>query len=125
MIAQPKILIVESDAALRASLQFALELEGFAVEAFAGDEILESKGTGAANCVVIDHCLPAAGGVPLLEQLRKRGLSCQAIFTASNPNRALRASIAAAGAVLVEKPFLCDGLLAAIRAALPCADKAA
>ena len=109
MTDRPRILLVESDPALRAALKFSLELEGFAVE---DHESGASVGAPAADCLVIDN---RGDGLKLLAALKKKGLSSPAIILASNPTRAMSGAISAAGARLVEKPLLCDGLVAAIR----------
>ena len=115
MTARPRILLVESDPALRAALKFSLELEGFAVEDHeSGAAISASK----ADCLVIDNRLETGNGLELLAALEEKGLSSPAIILASNPTRAMATAIAAAGARLVEKPLLCDGLVAAIRATI-------
>ena len=116
----PNILIVESDAVLGASLKFALELEGFAVQSFqSGEAALAAGAVAGADCAILDQRLCEESGVCLLGRLRSQGLACPAIVTATNPTRAVRREIAAGGAKLVEKPFLCDGLLASIRSAIP------
>lgn len=113
MTDRPLILLIESDTALRAALKFSLELEGFAVEDHeSGVGISASE----ADCLVIDNRLETGNGLELLAALDEEGLSPPAIILASNPTRAMARAIAAAGARLVEKPLLCDGLVAAIRA---------
>ena len=112
MTDQPTILLVESDPALRAALKFSLELEGFAVE---DHESGASVGACGADCLVLDN---RGDGLKLLAALKKKGLSSPAIILASNPTRAMSGAISAAGARLVEKPLLCDGLVAAIRSIL-------
>ena len=112
MTDRPRILLVESDPALRAALKFSLELEGFAVEDHeSGADVADP----AADCVVIDNRMEEGNGLALLAALRRKGLSFPAIILASNPTRAMSEAIEAAGARLVEKPLLCDGLVAAIR----------
>ena len=112
MTDQPRILLVESDPALRAALKFSLELEGFAVEDHESGAGISAAG---ADCIVIDNRMKDGNGLDLLAALKKRGLASPAIILASNPTRAMARAIAAAGARLVEKPLLCDGLVAAIR----------
>jgi DNA-binding response OmpR family regulator len=41
-----------------------------------------------------------------------------AVLITSAPTRAIRAAAAEAGAVIVEKPLMCDALTAAVRAGL-------
>lgn len=115
----PTVLLVDDDAAVRASLKFSLELEGFDVEDFASAEAVAERPEGARNsCLIIDYHLPGMDGLALLALLRSRGSRAPAIVITSNPPRTLRAALAQADAILVEKPLLCDELSATIRAAL-------
>lgn len=113
----PRVLLVDDDAALRASLKFAFELEGFDVEDHASAEgLLERADLGAPDCIVIDYRLPAMDGLSLLKRLRSMGVRAPVIVITSNPTRKLREAVKDAGAELVEKPLLCDALTARIRA---------
>ena len=122
MTDRPRILLVESDPALRAALKFSLELEGFAVEDHESGAGISAP---AADCLVLDNRMEEGNGLELLAALKRKGLSSPAIILASNPTRAMSRAITAAGARLVEKPLLCDGLVAAIRSILPPAPAAA
>ena len=57
-------------------------------------------------------------GLALLKSLRDRGIGLPAVVITSAPGRTLRQRAAEAGAVIVEKPLLCDALTAAVRAGL-------
>jgi FixJ family two-component response regulator len=110
-----RIIIVDADTALRASLQFALGIEGLAVEAFAnGQDLLASGAAAAADCLVIDHRVGTTDGLALLRELRDRGIDRPAIITTSNPSRATTRAVAQAGAQLVEKPLISDALAGAL-----------
>ena len=108
-----RVLLVDDDPAVRGSLKFALELEGFEVEDVASAELV---GEQDANCLVLDYRLPGMNGLQLLDLLRRRGSKAPAIIITSRPNRKVREQIAAAKATLIEKPLLCDALSGAIRA---------
>ena len=116
MTSAPLLLLVDDDPAVLASLQFSLELEGFEVEAFDSGESLVAQ-TQLANtaCLVIDYRLPGIDGLSLLRVLRERGETCPAVIITSNPTRSIRQRASEAGAVLIEKPLLNDGLTVAIR----------
>ena len=112
----PLLLLVEDDPAVLASLQFSLELEGFAVEAFdSGEAVVARSGLVRHACLVLDYRLPGIDGLVLLNLLRERGETCPAVIITSNPTRAMRQRTTDAGAVLIEKPLLCDNLTTAIR----------
>lgn len=116
MTAPALLLLVEDDPAVRASLQFSLELEGFKVETFASAEALMAREPLTDHaCLVLDYRLPGIDGLTLLQLLRERGETCPAVIITSNPTRAIRQRTGKAGAVLIEKPLLTDGLTAAIR----------
>jgi DNA-binding response OmpR family regulator len=106
------VLLFEPDASLRASLMFALELEGYAVEM--GDEAQPSP--LEAHCLVIDQRLDGGDGLALLAALRDRGCTAPAILLSTNPTRRFRACAAAAGVIVVEKPLLGDALSEALHA---------
>lgn len=112
----PMLLLVDDDPAVRASLQFSLELEGFAVEAFDSSETLVALNSLTRHaCLVLDYRLPGIDGLSLLSLLRERGETCPAVIITSNPTRAMRQRTTESGAVLIEKPLLSDSLTTAIR----------
>lgn len=126
MPSRPKIFLVDDDPAVRASLAFSLELEGFLIETFDCAEDLAGRNEfPATGCLVLDYRLPGMDGLSLLNMLRSRGVDLPAVLITSSPTRAVRNRAAAAGAVIVEKPLLCDALTAAVRGGLIGQTKAA
>lgn len=112
----PTVLLVDDDPAIRASLQFSLELEGFQVESFESGEALLGRGELPDNaCLVLDYRLPGIDGLVALDALRRRGVGLPAVVVTTNPTRNLRQRVTEAGAMLIEKPLLCDSLSAGIR----------
>ncbi len=72
----------------------------------------------AVPCIVIiDFNLPDMTGLEALDALRRRGTEIAAILTTSTATPALRRRAAASKARVIEKPFLGDDLLDAVRAA--------
>lgn len=115
----PLVLLVDDDPAVRSSLKFALELDGFAVELFCDGEALSRRETLPAHaCLLIDHRLPGIDGLSLLTLLRARGSALPAIIITSNPTQHVRERAAAAGALLIEKPLFGDALADVLRAVL-------
>jgi FixJ family two-component response regulator len=113
------VVVIDDDPAVRASLRFALEIEGFVVLAFAtSDELLARATLPAGACLVVDYLLPTMNGLELVAALRDRGVVSPAILITSDPPVRLRREAAAAGLTLVEKPLLGNGLADAIRSAL-------
>lgn len=116
---RPVVVIVDDDVALRSALTFALEIEGFAVDARAsGEELLDRPLPGDHGCLVIDERLPGIGGLAALKILRERQVSTPALLITTNPNPMLRRAAKAAGVPIVEKPLVCDALVQSIREAL-------
>jgi two-component system, LuxR family, response regulator FixJ len=117
---QATVLIIDDDPAMRNSLKFALEVEGFAVRAYptGADLLADREETPEVGCLVIDYKLPEMNGLDLLFELRKRKIDLPAILITTHPNPAVRNRAAMAGVPLVEKPLLNDMLFQGIRAAL-------
>lgn len=111
-----RILLIDDDPSVRASLRFSLELEGYEVMTFAAAEhLLASPRIVGGDCLVLELRLPGMGGLELLELLRQRGMTLPAVLITTTPSRRVRARAAEMGATLIEKPLLCDGLTTAIR----------
>jgi two-component system, LuxR family, response regulator FixJ len=118
-VTQATVLIIDDDPALRNSLKFALEVEGFAVRAYpTGAELLADGEMPDKGCLVVDYKLPVMNGLDLLCELRRRKIDLPAILITTHPNSALRSRAAEAGVHLIEKPLLNDTLFQGIRAAV-------
>jgi two-component system, LuxR family, response regulator FixJ len=112
------IFVVDDDAAVRSSLKFSLEIDGFIVRTFGGvEELLRESDLSACRCFVVDQDMPRMRGLQLIAALRKRGVSVPAILITGNATAVLARQASAAGVPLVEKPFLGNGLIDSIRAA--------
>jgi FixJ family two-component response regulator len=72
----------------------------------------------SAGCLVIDYNLPGQNGLALLTELRRRGVMLPAILVTTQPSPLVRTGAAAAGAALIEKPFLNEALFEEIRSAV-------
>jgi two-component system, LuxR family, response regulator FixJ len=117
--ARKTVLIVDDDPAVRNSLQFWLEVEGFLVRTYAsGSDLLNDEAVPVSGCLVIDYRLPSMNGLDLLSELRRRKIMLPAIVVTTEPSTSVRAQTAAAGAVLIEKPLLNEALFDGIRAAM-------
>ena len=119
--AQPPvtIFVIDDDGAVRNSLKFSLELEGFTVRTYAGGRaLLEEEHLPAGGCVVVDQMMPDMSGLDVVEALRKRGVSMPAVLIVSSANNVLRQRASATGVPIVEKPFFDNVLVEAIRKVL-------
>jgi len=117
--ARPVILVVDDDPAVRNSLKFSLQIEGFIVRAYAGaTEILSDPDLPSHGCLVIDQKMSGMTGLDLIASLRARQVVLPAILITTNPSAAVRGRAADAGVPVVEKPLLGDALSRNIRDAL-------
>ena len=115
---RPAVAIVDVDPAVRSSLKFSLELEGFSVHAYySGAELMTADDLGSYACFVIDQELPDTDGIDLIESLRARDVAAPAILIVSHPRDLLPAQAIERGIPLVEKPLIGNTLLVAIRKA--------
>ena len=116
---RPTVLLIDDDPAVRSSLKFALEVEGFVVRTYpTGSDLLDEEDIPESGCVVADYHLTGMNGLDLLARLRDRKVSLPAILITTDPSAAVRRRAASAGVRLVEKPLLSDALFQGIRAAL-------
>jgi two-component system response regulator FixJ len=109
------ILAVDDDRAVRNSLKFMMEVEGFEVHAYSSArELLNQEGLPANSCLVTDYHMPEMTGLELVAELRERRISIPAILMTAHPNQNLRVRAAGVRTLIVEKPLLGDRLLDAI-----------
>ena len=113
------VVIIDDDVAVRDSLKFSLEIEGFSVCVWgSGQEFLNESGPPSYGCLIVDQNMPGLSGLDLIAILRGRKIFAPAILITSHPNRALRERAANAGIPIVEKPLLNETLVDGIRHAL-------
>ena len=113
------VFIVDDDPAVRGALKFSLEIEGYVVQTFQnGRELIAVAEVPTQGCLLFDYNMAGMNGLDLLAAMRGRGCRLPGIVMTSHPSPTLRGRVAAAGAVLVEKPLLGDALIAAIDGAL-------
>jgi len=113
------IVVVDDDAAVRKSLKFSLEVEGFAVQTYArGEELLNEAAFPACGCLVIDQKLPGMSGVDVITELRNRKVLVPVILITTHPSSDLIKRAAGAGVPIVEKPLLNSTLLDGIHYAM-------
>ena len=116
---RPLVLLVEDDASLQRALTFSLELEGFRVELCeSGESLLRRPAPLRPACLVVDQRLPGITGIEALALMRQRRVVLPAILITTQPSHELRATAAALGVRILEKPLLGGQLSAAIQEAL-------
>lgn len=115
-----RILLIEDDKKLCASLAFQLEKQGFAVDVcHDGEEGLFLLREQAHDCVLLDRMLPSLDGLSVLEKARADKLRTPVILLTALGELDDRVRGLNAGADdYIVKPFAFEELLARIRSAL-------
>ena len=112
------VAVVDDDAAVRNSLKFSLEIDGFVVRTYAGaEELLRASDLGTCQCLVVDQDMPRMAGLELVAALRKQGLEVPAVLISGHVTPAVTRQAVAAGIPVIEKPFLGNRLIELIRTA--------
>src|SRR3954449_11043368 len=115
-LSTPLVVVVDDDAAVRGSLKFALEIEGFAVRTYPkGADLLEDLRLADCACFIIDQKLPGMNGLEVVAELRKGHIATPVILITSHPNDAVQQGAAQAGVPIVEKPLLGNALIDRVR----------
>ena len=112
--------VIDDDAAMRDSLAFLLDVNGFEPQVYeSADAFLRGTSLDVARCVVSDIRMPGMTGVELVRKLKGGGSPCPVILITGHGDVALAVEAMKAGAVdFIEKPFDDETLLEAIRSAL-------
>jgi FixJ family two-component response regulator len=115
----PFVIVVDDDDAVRNSLKFSLEIEGFAVRLYSGgSELLNAPDLDDCACLVIDQNMPGLSGLDTVRKLRERRVTVPAILITGHPSTVLRARASGAGVNIVEKPLFGNALIEGIRGAI-------
>jgi two-component system response regulator FixJ len=114
------VYVIDDDDAVRDSLLFLLDVEGFRGQGFAAvDAFLAVTPTPASGCIVSDLRMPVLDGSDLLRLLPERGIRLPVIVITGQGDAPAAARALAAGAFdFIEKPAQDTAILGAIRAAL-------
>ena len=112
--------VIDDDAAMRDSLVFLLDVNGFQPEAFeSSNAFLSRAASNAPACIVSDIRMPGMNGIELVRKLKSDSILCPVILITGHGDVALAVEAMKAGAVdFIEKPFDDAVLLNAIRSAL-------
>jgi FixJ family two-component response regulator len=118
-VSGPAIIVVDDDAAVRGSLKFSLEIEGFLVRTYPNaDALLKAEPDAQCACLIVDQNMPGMTGLQLVATLRSRGNAAPAILVCGHTSAMLRHEAAQASVPVVEKPFLGNVLIEQIRSAI-------
>jgi two-component system, LuxR family, response regulator FixJ len=112
--------VIDDDAAMRDSLAFLLDVNGFEPRVYdSAMAFLSQAPIAQLTCVVSDIRMPGMNGIELVRKLRGEGATCPVILITGHGDVALAVEAMKAGAAdFIEKPFDDAVLLGAIRSAL-------
>jgi two-component system response regulator FixJ len=112
--------VIDDDAAMRDSLAFLLDVNGFEPQVYeSADAFLKGTSVDVVRCVISDIRMPGMTGVELVRKLKGGGSACAVILITGHGDVALAVDAMKAGAVdFIEKPFDDKALLGAICSAL-------
>ena len=112
--------VVDDDAAMRDSMAFLLDVNGFKPQVYdSASALLAESPMDALSCVVSDIRMPGMNGIELVRELKSKGSTSPVILITGHGDVALAVEAMKAGAVdFIEKPFDDTVLLGAIRSAL-------
>ncbi|MFI4998311.1 MAG: response regulator transcription factor [Reyranellales bacterium] len=113
------VLIVDDDAAVRSSLKFALEVEGFRVRLYDGPAaLLADRDLPDRGCLIVDYRMPVMDGLELIDALRARNVAMPAVLITGRANNELHRRAAKSGiSRVLEKPLSDSALIENIRSA--------
>jgi two-component system, LuxR family, response regulator FixJ len=120
MTAKPPIHVIDDDPAMRDSLVFLLEANGYETEAHESALVfLDHVVKTTAECVVSDIRMPGMNGLELVRRLKADGIACPVVLITGHGDVSLAVEAMKAGVIdFIEKPFDDATLLTAVRIAL-------
>lgn len=115
-----RVLLVDDDAAMRASTEQALDLAGLRVTGFgSAEEMLGHAGPGLDGVVLSDIRMPGMDGMTLLQRLNDLDPDLPVILITGHAELSLAVEAMRRGAYdFIEKPFVAQNLIAVLRRAL-------
>lgn len=120
MNAEPRVFIVDDDAAVRDALEELVDSADMAVESFAsGPAFLERYRPDCPGCLIVDVYMPGMSGLELQEELVARRMSIPVIIITGHGDVPTAIRGLKTGAVdFIEKPFQDQEILEAIQTAI-------
>lgn len=117
---QPIVYVVDDDQAIRDSMSWWIESNGYKVQLFdSAQNFLDHFHADMAGCIVLDVRMPGMDGLQLQAQLQKRGCHLPTIFITGHAEVPIAiAAIRSGGFDFLEKPFDDQVLLERIGQAL-------
>ena len=116
---RPTVIVADGDPAVRHSLSFLLEIDGYAVTTHADSAaVIDDPGLHMAVCLIVDLNLGDMNGLELVDTLRGQSRTIPVVLMASNVDQKILNRSQTAGIQVVEKPIFGDVLNQAIKAAV-------
>jgi two-component system response regulator FixJ len=112
--------VIDDDLAMRDSLAFLLDVNGYKPQVYeSAGAFLKQVEVATLKCIVSDIRMPDMNGIDLVRKLKNEGSMCPVVLITGHGDVALAVEAMKAGAVdFIEKPFDDEALLGAIRSAL-------
>jgi CheY-like chemotaxis protein len=114
-----KILVVEDESIIAASIAFILEAEGYEVcFAWDGQQGVTMAETESPDLIITDHLMPRMDGIAMIRALRDAGLTTPVVLTTAVPEAPLpveQTVPSAAYDAYLEKPYRGSRLLEVVR----------
>ena len=112
--------VIDDDQAMRESLAFLLDVNGYKPQTHESAAAFLNKSAAATPCCVVsDIRMPGMNGIELVRALKSQGSACPVILITGHGDVALAVEAMKAGAVdFLEKPFDDELLLRSVRLAL-------
>lgn len=119
MATEHTIHVIDDDEAMRDSLAFLLDVNGFAVRVYSSASSFLDALPEPPACILTDIRMPDMTGLELVRHLRQAGHRHPVIAMTGHGNVALAVEAMKAGVIdFIEKPFTDEALIAALRACL-------
>lgn len=117
---KPEIHVIDDDAAMRESLAFLLDVNGYKpIVHESANSFLEEVPAEGSTCVISDIRMPGVNGIELVRKLKGLGSSCKVILITGHGDVALAVEAMKAGAVdFIEKPFDDRAILESVQSVL-------
>jgi two-component system response regulator FixJ len=118
--ADPKVFIVDDDAAVRRSIRMLIRTIGIEAEAFASaKEFLDAYDPNRPGCLVLDVRMPGMSGLELQEKLSDMDANLPIIFVTAHGDVPMAVNAMRSGAVdFIQKPFRDQELIDRVQQAL-------
>ena len=115
----PLVIVVDDDAAVRNSLKFLLEIDGFAVRTYeSAQELVREGDLSDCRCFIVDQDMPHMTGFELVAALRKEGSEVPVILISGDVTPTLKTRASHLGIPVIEKAIVGNGLIELIRTAI-------